>query len=82
INLMNEKFELLTGGWWVLMFAVLTILCYDLLFWLWAQINFIFSFEWFIIRLGSIPTKSVSKRLNVKEILHEVEWMDYQKMSQ
>ncbi len=82
INLMNEKFELLTGGWWVLMFAVLTILCYDLLFWLWAQINFIFSFEWFIIKLGSIPTRSVSKRLNVKEILHEVEWMDYKEMSQ
>jgi hypothetical protein len=82
INLMNEKFELLTGGWWVLMFAVLTILCYDLLFWLWAQVNFIFSFEWFIIKLGSIPTKSVSKRLNVKEILHEVEWMDYEEMSQ
>ncbi|MHA1202744.1 MAG: hypothetical protein ACTSQ4_09500 [Candidatus Heimdallarchaeaceae archaeon] len=82
INLMNEKFELLTGGWWVLMFAVLTILCYDLLFWLWAQVNFIFSFEWFIIKLGSIPTKSVSKRLNVKEILHEVEWMDYKEMSQ
>ncbi|MCG3223482.1 MAG: hypothetical protein H7647_03380 [Candidatus Heimdallarchaeota archaeon] len=82
INLMNEKFELLTGGWWVLMFAVLTILCYDLLFWLWAQINFIFSFEWFIIKLGSIPTKSVSQRLNVKEILHEVEWMDYKEMSQ
>jgi len=81
INLMNERFELLTGGWWVLMLAVLTILCYDILFWLWAQINFIFSFEWFIIKLGSIPTKSVSKRLNVKEILHEVEWMDYLKLS-
>ncbi len=81
INLMNEKFPL-KYGWWVILFAVLTILCYDLLFWLWAQINFIFSFEWFIIKLGSLPTKSVSRRLNVKEILHGVEWMDYKEMSE
>ena len=81
INLLSEKFPF-KYGWWVLLFAVLTILCYDILFWLWAQINFIFSFEWFIIKLGSLPTKSASRRLNVKEILHEVEWMDYKELSQ
>ena len=80
MNLMSDKFAL-EQGWWVLLFAVITILFYDLLLWLWSRINFMFSFEWLIIRLAALPTKQVSPRLNVKEMLHEVEWLNYQELS-
>jgi len=80
LNLMSEKFAL-SQVWWVLMFAVITVLFYDILLWLWSRINFMFSFEWLIIRLASLPMKQVSPRLNVKEMLHEAEWLNYKELS-
>ncbi|NHJ86072.1 MAG: hypothetical protein FK734_11465 [Asgard group archaeon] len=75
-NLMSYQFGL-GQEWIVLIFAVVTVLFYDLLIWLWAQTNFFMSFEWFIIRFSSLASKEPSKRLNFKFMLREVNWMNY-----
>jgi len=78
MNLLSEQFPARDRGWIVLIFAIVTILFYDLLIWFWAQINFIGTFEWIIIKLGVVITKQPSKRLNFKYMLNEVAWMNYQ----
>ncbi len=78
MNLLSEQFPAGDRSWIVLIFAIVTILFYDLLIWLWAQINFIGTFEWIIIKLGVVITKQPSKRLNFKYMLNEVAWMNYQ----
>ncbi|MBD3193259.1 MAG: hypothetical protein GF308_21675 [Candidatus Heimdallarchaeota archaeon] len=78
-NLMNYRFPK-GQEWIVFIFAFVTIIFYDLLIWLWAQINFVGSFEWIIIRFASIVTKKPSKRLKVKYMLNEINWMNYQSL--
>jgi hypothetical protein len=76
-NLMNYRF-LRGQEWIVLIFAVVTIIFYDLIIWLWAQINFVGSFEWMIINVASLITKKPSKRLKVKYMLNEIDWMNFE----
>jgi hypothetical protein len=57
--------------------AVFGILFYEGLIYLWSQQNFLFSFEWFIIKFQSLFSKETSKRLDVNLILNEVQWYVY-----
>ncbi|MBN1329845.1 MAG: hypothetical protein JXA54_10260 [Candidatus Heimdallarchaeota archaeon] len=79
-NVMNELIDPFTQkGWFgiVLLFAIATILFYDLIVWLWAQVNFTGSYEWFIIKFNSLSSKQPSNRLNFKYMLNQVDWMNY-----
>jgi len=80
MNTMNELIDPFTQkGWFgiVLLFAIATVLFYDLLIWSWAQINFIGSYEWLIIKFSSLASKEPSNRLNFKYMLNKVDWMNY-----
>ena len=82
VNLLNGKFPQNQEGW-VFLLAFITILFFDLLIWLWAQINFLFSFEWFIIHLNNIGSKErISQRLKFKKIMSEVEWINFKELSE
>lgn len=76
-NLMNYRFGV-GQEWIVLLFAIATILLYDLLIWSWAQINFIGSYEWLIVKFSSLATKKPSRRLNFRYMLNNVQWINYQ----
>lgn len=58
-------------------FAFISILFFELVVFLWSRINFIFSFEWFIVRITGLLTKRPSKRLNVELMMNEIEWLNY-----
>ena len=62
---------------WPMLAALFVILCFDILLRLWAKTNFIFSFEWFIIRLQSIATKDISPRLEVDLMMNKVNWINF-----
>ena len=79
LNLMSEQFAI-GSEWPVIIFAIATILFYDLLIWSWAQINFIGSFEWMIIKFSSLATKDPSKRLNFKYMLNDIQWINYREL--
>ncbi len=81
MDLMSGRFSKEEFGI-VFFFAFLTVLFYDLLIWLWAKINFKWSFEWIIVHLTAKFSKmDASSRLNFKEILNEVHWLDFKELS-
>ena len=58
--------------------AVFSILWYDVLIRIWGKINFVGSFEWFMIRLQSFGSKQeLSSRLNVDLMLNRVQWINF-----
>ena len=58
--------------------AVFSMLWYDVLIRIWGKINFIGSFEWFMIRLQSFVSKQeLSSRLNVDLMLNRVQWINF-----
>ncbi|MFW9924886.1 MAG: hypothetical protein ACFFDW_16530 [Candidatus Thorarchaeota archaeon] len=61
--------------YWALLMALVILVAYGLLVWLWSKLNFVFSLEWFLIRLNSLGTKQKSKRLEVKLMMNEVHWI-------
>ncbi|MBN2157600.1 MAG: DUF1624 domain-containing protein [Candidatus Lokiarchaeota archaeon] len=62
---------------WVLFFAVITILSYDFLLWLWNKINYAGSYEWIITKVTSgRGLKATVSRLNHREIMNEVKWIN------
>ena len=62
---------------WPILASFFVIFCFDILLRLWSKINFIFSFEWFVIRFQSIPTKEVSPRLDVELMMHQIDWINF-----
>jgi len=64
----------------VILYAILVMVFWELLVYLWSRINFCLSFEWVIVNLIGLYTKQKSRRLNVKYMLDEVEWIDYKAM--
>jgi hypothetical protein len=62
---------------WALLAALYSIIWYELLVLLWSKVNFKFSYEWFTLRFQSIATKNVSDRLNVDQMMNQVEWMSF-----
>lgn len=79
MNLMIDKFAI-GSEWPVILFAIATILFYDLIIWIWAQINFVGSFEWLIIKFSGLATKEPSKRLNFKFVLNKIQWINYKEL--
>ena len=69
------------GEYWGLLIAFVTVLFFDLIVWIWARFNFVFSFEWMIQRLSSLTTKEKPNKLNFKKLLHEIDWIDYKELS-
>jgi hypothetical protein len=60
----------------VLIFAIITVLFYDLLIWLWGKVNYAGSFEWIILRISSRGRRSKMQRLNFDKMLNHVKWSD------
>ncbi|MCK4771236.1 MAG: hypothetical protein KAT02_12895, partial [Candidatus Heimdallarchaeota archaeon] len=62
---------------WPMIAALFVIFCFDILFRLWSRINFVGSFEWFVIRFQSIATKDISPRLDVDLMMNRIEWINF-----
>jgi hypothetical protein len=62
---------------WAFLVAIYSLLWYELLLWLWSKANNKFTFEWFMIRLQSVATKTVTDRLNVDLMMNRVEWVNF-----
>ncbi|MHA1521207.1 MAG: hypothetical protein ACTSRK_13570 [Promethearchaeota archaeon] len=75
-NLINERIAYGNEGI-VFIFAVVTVLFYDLLIWLWGKINFAGSFEWLVLSIGKLKQKEKYRRLNFHTILNNVKWINY-----
>ncbi|MHA1873093.1 MAG: hypothetical protein ACTSVB_03170 [Candidatus Heimdallarchaeaceae archaeon] len=52
-----------------------SFLFYELIVFLWSRVNFKGSFEWFLINLQAIGSKTKSKRLNVKALLNQSKYI-------
>ena len=63
-----------------ILISIYIIFFFELMVALWAKVNFKFSFEWGIINLASLGSKSKSRRLNVQLILNQVHWIDYKQI--
>jgi hypothetical protein len=61
---------------WPLLAALFIILTFDIVLRLWSKINFVGSFEWFVIRFQSIPTKEISPRLDVDLMMNRMKWIN------
>ncbi len=77
INILTDK---VTNEFIAIIFAIIGIFFFELGIVLWSKVNFAFSFEWFIIRLGAIGHGTISNRLDYKHIMNDVEWIDYKKL--
>ncbi len=62
---------------WPMLAALFVILCFDIVLRLWAKINFVVSFEWFVIRFQSIATKDISPRLDVDLMMNKINWINF-----
>lgn len=62
---------------WPMLAALFVILCFDILLRLWARINFVASFEWFVIRYQSLATKDISPRLDVDLMMNKIDWINF-----
>jgi len=65
-----------------LIFAVIAILFFELLIYLWSKVNFFLSFEWFITKSVSLVTKQTTYRLEVNAMMNKIHWIDYKTISQ
>lgn len=54
--------------------AIVVITSFELMVYVWSKFNFKFGYEWFIIRLQSMVTRSQSNRLNVDLLLNKTQW--------
>ncbi|WP_457558459.1 hypothetical protein [Candidatus Harpocratesius sp.] len=75
-NLLNERLPY-GKEWIVLMFAVITVIFYDILIWLWGKVNFKGSFEWMVLRLNHLEKDPNTSRLNFKNMIYHVNWVNY-----
>ncbi|NHJ32671.1 MAG: hypothetical protein FK732_07405 [Asgard group archaeon] len=57
--------------------AIVVIISFELLVYLWSRINFKYGFEWIVIRLQSLNKKHHSSRLNVDLIINKMEWENF-----
>ncbi|MHA1305168.1 MAG: hypothetical protein ACTSPI_15830, partial [Candidatus Heimdallarchaeaceae archaeon] len=76
VDLVREKLPYGEAGY-VLLIATFICYTYHLLIVLWSKVDFKYSFEWFIIRLASIGTGTVSKRLDVDAIMNKTYWISF-----
>ena len=76
LNLMHERFPKDQFGI-VFIFAVVTVLVYDVLIWVWGKVNFAYSFEWFITKFSARSAKHKAIRLNFKEMKYDIEWINF-----
>ena len=60
-----------------LIFAVIAILFFELLVYLWSKVNFYLSFEWCITKTVSQITKQTTYRLNVDAMMNKINWINY-----
>ena len=60
-----------------LIFAVIAILFFELLVYLWSKVNFFLSFEWCITKTVSLITKQTTYRLDVESMMNKIQWIDY-----
>ena len=63
---------------WPMLAALFVIFCFDIFLRLWSKINFIASFEWFVIRFQSIATKEISPRLDVDLMMNRMNWINFE----
>ncbi|MCG3222658.1 MAG: hypothetical protein H7641_14860 [Candidatus Heimdallarchaeota archaeon] len=62
---------------WPMIAALFVIFCFDILLRLWARINFVASFEWFVIRFQGLATKDISPRLDVDLMMNRMKWISF-----
>lgn len=65
-----------------LIFAIIAILFFELLIYLWSKVNFYLSFEWIITKSVSLVTKQTTYRLDVNAMMNKIQWIDYKTISQ
>ena len=75
-NFFEKTFQADQIGY-ALLVGIFSIFWYEALIRLWAKINFIGSFEWFLIKIQSGTIKHKSNRLNEDLILNKVKWIDF-----
>lgn len=80
INLMSERFSK-DNFYIVFIFALLTILAYDFLIWIWGKVNFAGSFEWAITKFSALKTNHKAIRLNFEEMKYHVDWLNFDYIS-
>jgi len=81
LNVVSEQFNRFIhyplAEVWVFGFAFVTILAFDFLLWLWSKVNYTGSYEWIITKVTSGKgLKASVSRLNHKEIINEVVWLN------
>jgi len=80
INLLQHSIFGYTEEFKAILISIYIISFFELMISLWSKINFKYSFEWCIINLASLGSKSKSQRLDVQLILNEVHWTNYKQI--
>ncbi|NHJ48654.1 MAG: hypothetical protein FK733_12790 [Asgard group archaeon] len=62
---------------YALLVAIFSFIWYNGLVKVWAKLNFIFSFEWFLINIQGGFVKTTSNRLNEDIILNKTKWVTW-----
>jgi uncharacterized membrane protein len=62
---------------YALLVAIFSFIWYNGLIKVWAKFNFLFSFEWFLIKIQGGFVKSTSNRLNEDIILNKTKWITW-----
>lgn len=57
--------------------ALVVIISFELLVYLWSRVNFKFGFEWLVVRLQSLSTKKYSSRLDVDLVINKMQWENF-----
>lgn len=80
VNLLQSSLYGYGQEYLAILVALYVMLAFELLVFLWSKFNFKFSFEWFIIRLSSLGTGSISQRLNVDLMMNHVQWINIKEL--
>lgn len=65
-----------------LLYALASLLFFEIIILLWSRVNFFLSFEWCIVCFVGLITGKPSRRLDVESIMNKVKWINYKEIVQ
>jgi hypothetical protein len=65
-----------------LLYALISLIFFEIVVLAWSRVNFFLSFEWCIVRLVGVITKQPSKRLKVDMMMNDVKWINFRDKKQ
>jgi len=80
--LVDPLFTGINGFWWAFLVAFFVLIWYDFTINLWKQINFAGSFEWFLLKIQELLTKTKSSKLNVDSMFNETIFVGFTTLNQ